>query len=111
MAVVLVKNKISQDDLKKAQEEYGDFVKVDIDFETGAMAIGGKWHADGEKLLLQNGSKQPDIWGGGVNLQTKMISYNSLINTKPLQDNPSQEILDKQVRQKFAQKIKDKFEL
>ena len=111
MAVVLIKDQVNGEDLKIAQEEYGDFIKINIDIETGLMTIGGEWHADGEKVLLENGSKQIDIWGGGINMIDKSIDFNSLINIRPGQDNNSQEILDKKVREKFAKVLKKKFNL
>ncbi len=64
--MVLIKDKVTSEDIVKASEEYGDFVKVDIDIRTSLMTIGGEWHADGEKVLLKNGSKQEDVWGGGI---------------------------------------------
>ena len=111
MAVVLIKDKVSSEDLKIAQEEYGKYIKVDIDIKTGLMTIGGEWHADGEKVLLDNESKQDDIWGGGINLADNSIDYNSMINIKPDQDNNSQEILDKETRGEFARILQDKFGL
>ncbi len=111
MAVVLIKDIVSQENLVKAQEEYGEYVKVDIDLVTELMTIGGEWHADGEKVLLKNGSKQGDIWGGGVNLGDNSIDYNSMINIKPDLDNNSQEILDKETRDKFSEILKRKFKI
>ena len=111
MAVVLIKEKVTKDDLTKAGEDYGDYIKIDIDIETKAMTIGGEWHSDGEKILLENGSKQKDIWGGGINMSNRTIDFNSLINTKPKQDNNSQEILDKNIRKEFGEIVKLKFNL
>ena len=111
MAVVLIKDKVIKVDLKKAQEEYGDYVKVDIDVKTGLMTIGGQWHSDGEKILLKNGSEQSDVWGGGINLVDNSVDYNSMINIKPNMDNNSQEILDKNIRDKFAEILMKKFNL
>lgn len=110
MAVVLVKEKVTKEDIKKASEEYGDFIKVDIDIKTGLMTIGGEWHADGEKVLIKNGSRQEDIWGGGIDFITKAISYTSLINIRP-KSNPNQAILDMQVRERFEVILKQKFDL
>lgn len=111
MSTVLVKDKISFSDLQKAKEDYGDYVKVTADVESGLMTIGGQWHADGEKLLINNGSKQSNIWGGGINLINNQVETFALINLKPQQNNNSQEILEPKVREKFIEIVKIKFNL
>lgn len=111
MAVVLIKDKVSAEDIKKASEEHGDYIKIEVDVRNGLMAIGGEWHADGEKVLLENGSQQADVWGGGLVQSSGQIDFNSLINTKPKQGNMSQEILDKEIRDKFSTAVKSKFGL
>ena len=83
----------------KACEEFGDYVKFTLDIESEWYTIGGEFHADGEKLLLENGSKQENIWGGGYDLLTNEFDCNSLINTRA--QNPSQEILNPPTREKF----------
>ena len=110
MAVNLIKGKVAHTDLVKAQEEYDEYIKIVVDIETGLMTIGGEWHADGEKLLLENGSKQDNIWGGGMNLKTNKIDYTALINIRS-KDNPSHVIMDKKVRDKFDKIVKNKFNL
>lgn len=110
MAVVFIKDKVSKKDIEKASEEYGDFIKVDIDIRTKMMTIGGEWHSDGEKVLLENGSQQENIWGGGVDLESGVITYTSMINIRP-ENNPSQSILDVKVREEFERILKQKFNL
>lgn len=111
MSIVLIKNKVTFSDLQKAKEDYGDYVKVTVDVEMGKIVIGGQWHADGEKLLIANGSKQSDIWGGGMNLLTKQVETFALINLKPSQNNDSQDILDAEIRKRFKKIVEEKFGL
>jgi hypothetical protein len=106
--VLLVGDKISQDDLEKAKQDYGDYVKVVLDVETEKMTIGGEWHADGEKILLEKGSKQGDIWGGGIDLFIGRVETLALINLRP-EINPSQEILDGKIRERFVMLVSEKF--
>ena len=110
MSTVLVKDKITLSDLQKAKEDYGDYVKITVDMGNARVVIGGQWHADGEKLLIQNGSKQSDIWGGGINLITNQVETFALINLKS-NDNNSQEILDPKTRKRFIEIVKEKFNL
>lgn len=109
MGVVIIKNSVTQSELRVAKEEYGDFVKVVADLESGVVAIGGRWHADAEKMLIENGSNQSDLWGGGVDLASRQIDTFALINMRPGQNNPSQEILDPEIRQRFIKTVMLKF--
>lgn len=111
MGVVVVGKKVTKQDLVKAREDYGDFLKIVVDIETGAMTIGGEWHADGEQTLLRQGSQQKNLWGGGINLKTKKIESVALINIRPRLNNDSQEILDTRIREKFIKIAKQKFNL
>lgn len=111
MSTVLIKDKVTLSDLQKAKEDYNDYIKVTVDVVSGGITIGGQWHADGERLLVQNGSKQSDIWGGGVNLLTNQVETFALINLKPNQNNDSQDILDAEIRKRFKKIVEEKFGL
>lgn len=58
-------------------------------------------HYESEQILLKTGSSQSDLWGGGIDLETKTIDFNSFINIRPNDQNNSNEILDSVKRQKF----------
>ena len=60
-------------------------------------------HFEGEEILLQQGSKQEDIWGGGIDLETKIVDCNSFINIRPTQANQSNEILDPSIRKMYIE--------
>lgn len=109
MAVVKIEERVTKEDLKRAREEYGDFIKVVVDINKRVMVIGGEWHADAEKMLLDSGSQQENIWGGSVDLTTRTIDVIALINIRPRQGNDSQEILDLKVKEKFIQIVEEKF--
>jgi hypothetical protein len=106
--VLLVNAAITSDDLEKAMEEYGDYIKVVTDVTFGRMTIGGEWHADGEKLLIEAGSKQVNLWGGGIDIMTGKIETIALINLRP-DVNPSQDILNPEIRNKFITLVNEKF--
>jgi hypothetical protein len=88
-------------------EDFDGYVKLVVDVEQGKLAGGGKRHFEGEQKLLKEGSKQEDLWGGGLDLETKEIDYNSIINLRPKQNNPSRDILSLEVRNKFDRIVKD----
>jgi hypothetical protein len=111
MSVVLLKGIVNPADLKKASEDYGDYIKVVVDVESGLVAIGGEWHADAEKVLIGEGSRSKNIWGGGIDIKTKNIETVALINLKSEFDNNSQEILDPDLRNRFISIVKEIFGL
>ena len=55
----------------------------------------------------ENGSKQSGLWGGGLDMETKEIDYNSIINLRPGQNNPSRDILSQTIREKFDQIVQN----
>lgn len=63
-------------------------------------------HFEGEAILLEKGSKQSGIWGGGIDIPTKVIDYNSFINIRPHDNNSSNDILDQKIRQQYEQLTK-----
>ena len=80
---------------------FEDMVKYVVDVELGAVAVGGEMHADGEEALLEEGSRQPDLWGANYypgRGREECIEYTSLINIRPAQGNRSMEIQDPAVR-------------
>ena len=101
MIVIIKKNeKLTGADFAKAREDYGTYIKFTVDTENKVAALGGEFHADAEKILLELGSKQSDIWGGGVNLETKSYDTSAIINLRSGRNN-STEILDEEVRNQF----------
>ena len=101
MEIKIVKDSIDRQELITiANEEFGDIVKVVVDVEKGIMAVGGELHADGEALLLDNGSEQKNLWGANVYPQKSIenrIDYTSLINIRPAQGNTEMRIQEPEV--------------
>ena len=99
--VILLTDKATPGQIKLAGEDYfGEYIKIVIDIESGAMTIGGEWHADGEKVLLANGSHQANLWGGGLDLKSKQINYSAMTNIKS-QINRTHVIEDVKIRELF----------
>lgn len=105
MPLSVVENKITKNDLSElSKERYGDLVKAVIDIKRGIMAIGAELHSDEEEHLLEQGSEQQHLWG--VNLYPdksgeEFIEFDSIINMRPSQGNPSRDVLDPTIRQKI----------
>ena len=104
MEIKIIKDKISLAEIKElARQIFGDMVKVVVDVERGLMAAGGEMHADCEQVLLDDGSKQENLWGANIypdKERADRIEYTSLINIRPAAGNRSLEIQDQAVRDK-----------
>ncbi len=107
--MIIVKNQISIEELKKmAEEMFGDLVKAVVDVEKEIMVVGGELHSDEEALLLQNGSSQKNLWGVNLypDIQTNdWIEFDSVINIRPSQGNYTRSVDDQEVRERIIKII------
>ena len=85
---------------------FEDMVKYVVDVARGVAAVGGEMHADAEQVLLEDGSRQADLWGADYypgRGPAECIEYTSLINIRPAQGNRSMEIQDPAVRERVRE--------
>jgi len=54
-----------------ARQKFGNFVKAVVDIDRKIMAVDAELHADEESLLLENGSKQENLWGINIYLNCR----------------------------------------
>ena len=87
-------------DMLQALETY---IKLAVDVRREILAGGGGMHADCEAVLLDGGSLQEDIWGADWDPATQKITFESLINIRPRQNNPAMEILDPVIQKQVAE--------
>jgi hypothetical protein len=103
---LIIRKKASKREIRELSRHFTGYIKVVVDVEREILAGGGDRHADDEKKMLEDGSKQKDLWGGGFDLETTEIDYNSIINLRPNEENPSREILSDKTRTKFAKIVR-----
>ena len=89
---------------KMAKKMFGNLIKAVVDIDKGIMAVNGELHADEEALLLENDSKQENLWG--INIYPKIkgndwIEFDSMINLRPSLNNLSRGIDDINTRKKI----------
>lgn len=102
MGIVILDKALTQEDVDKAREDYKNYIKITIDIENEIVAIGGEYHADAEKMLLEKyNSNQNDIWGGGYDLENREYRFDAMINIRPKQSNSSPDILNSNIKQMF----------
>jgi hypothetical protein len=104
--LLLVTSKLSQEDLKKAAEDLDGYVKFVVDLEKEIITAGGKMHIEGKALMLKNDSQQKNLWGGGIDLETGQMDFDSMINVRPGDGNPSREVLSLEIRERMEKIVK-----
>lgn len=93
----------TDEEIVKLREMFDPYVKTVIDIEKKICSAGMARHFEGEKLLLEQGSKQFNIWGGGIDISSSVIDFNSFINIRPQDNNPSNEILSNDARKRYEE--------
>lgn len=91
----------TKEEIEKLKEQFDVYIKTVIDIDQKICIAGMAIHADGEKMLIEEGSVQKNIWGGGVDIETKIVDFNSFINIRPNDNNISNEILISDIREKY----------
>jgi len=107
----IIKDKITLNELKQMSAMFGNMVKAVIDIDRELIAVDAELHSDLEALLLDNGSKQKNLWG--VNFYPEIqdedfIEFDSMINIRPSQDNRSRGVDNEQTRKKIIEIVKKK---
>jgi hypothetical protein len=98
-------------EIEKLEEVFDTYIKTVIDIEKKVCSAGCDRHYESEEVLLKDGSNQSVIWGGGIDLETKDIDYNSFINIRPNDNNNSNEIQNQKIREKYEELTKYFFKL
>lgn len=102
----IITDSVTIDELKKiAADLFGNMVKAVVDIDRELLAVDAELHADIEALLLEDGSKQKNLWG--INLYPELqgeefIEFDSMINMRPSQNNRSRGIEDEEIRKRIA---------
>lgn len=91
----------TKEEIEKLKELFDVYIKTVIDINRKICSAGADRHFESEKELLEEGSAQSDLWGGGIDLETKTIDCNSFINVRPTDKNTSNEIQNPKLRKKF----------
>ena len=102
--VIVREDRVAAGELRRLVLLYfEDMVKYVVDVERGVIGLGGEMHADAEQLLLEDGSRQADLWGANYypgRGREGAVEYTSLINIRPAAGNRSMEIQDPALRER-----------
>jgi hypothetical protein len=102
MQMITKNDKITRAELTSMSDRmFGSMVKAVVDIQREIMVIDAEFHADQETLLLQEDSRQDDLWG--INLYPDIpsedwIEFDSMINIRPAQNNRTRGVEDAGIR-------------
>ena len=105
----IIKETLAADELKQmAAGLFDNMVKAVVDIDRGLIAVDAELHADLEALLLEEGSKQKDLWG--INLYPaangdEFVEFDSMINMRPSQNNRSRGVEDPAIRKRIMELV------
>jgi hypothetical protein len=98
--ILIIREPATVEQISQMEEAFaGLMIKLAVDVARGILAGGGALHADCEQALLEDGSRQEDVWGADWYPQTRTVGFESLINIRPRQRNFSFEIQDPALRE------------
>lgn len=107
LAMQILQKSITRAELAAlAENTFGDMIKCVADVKLGLLALDAELHADLERLLLENGSAGEDLWGFNLYPEEEgedFIEYDSLINIRSWQNNPTRDVLDLDIREAIKQ--------
>ena len=98
----IIRDRATSEEMKEMLEMLETYAKLAVDIKRGILAGGGSMHADCEAILLEDGSEQEFVWGTDWNPSAQQVTFESLINIRPRQNNPSMEILDPKIREQVT---------
>ena len=90
-------------EIEQLKKQFEVYIKTVIDVDRKICVAGMDRHFEGEQILLKEGSSQKDIWGGGIDLETLEIDYNSFINIRPNDNNLKNDIQSETLKQKYKE--------
>jgi len=100
----IIIERLKLDELKQiATATFGNLVKAVVDIEKELIAVDAELHSDLEALLLENGSKQKNLWGIYLYPEIQgeeFVEFDSMINIRPSQGNRSRSIEDEEYARK-----------
>jgi hypothetical protein len=101
--IYIIRERATKEQMQEMMEILETYVKLAVDIDREILAGGGAMHADCEAVLLEDGSQQEFIWGADWNPESQEVTFESLINIRPRQNNRSLELQDPELRAKVEQ--------
>ena len=82
-----------------------DTIKAAVDVKREKIAVDAPMHYECEQLLLEDGSRQSDVWGINLYLDEDeiddVVEFDSMINIRPRQNNRSRGVESSEIQAKI----------
>ena len=101
MKIQIIRQRATEKEIREMLEELETYIKLAVDVERNILVGGGEYHADCEEVLLEDGSRQENIWGADWYPEHRTVEFGALINIRPHQGNRSMEIEDPKLRERI----------
>ena len=95
----IIRSHAASHEIEDMLQALGGYIKLAVDIQRDILAGGGVLHADCESALLEDGSRQEDVWGADWSPSAQQVTFESLINIRPKQNNRSLEIEDETIKE------------
>jgi Protein of unknown function (DUF5674) len=100
--ILIIREPATTEQIEEMSEPYlGSRIKLAVDVEQEILAGGGELHFDCEQTLLEEGSRQENVWGTDWYPDIKEVGFESIINIRPRQQNRSMEVQNSELREKI----------
>jgi hypothetical protein len=111
MKIHILRQPATGQEIREMMEELETYIKLAVDVDRGVVAGGGEYHADCEEVLLEEGSRQEDIWGADWYPGSRRVEFVALINIRPRQGNRGMEIEDPKLRAKIETIVRQRLDV
>ena len=111
MKIHILRQPATGQEIREMMEVLETYIKLAVDVERGVVAGGGEYNADCEEVLLEEGSRQEDIWGADWHPGSSRVEFVALINIRPRQGNRGMEIEDPKLRTKIETIVRQRLDV
>ncbi|MCX7707325.1 MAG: DUF5674 family protein [Anaerolineae bacterium] len=107
--ILILREPATPEQIAAMLDTLGSYIKLAVDVEREVIAGGGELHADCEQALLEDGSRQEDVWGADWDPSGE-VRFESLINIRARQGNLSLELRSPELRKRVECIVRRIFE-
>ena len=98
MKIHLLREHATPEQVTEMLQALDTYIKLAVDIERHVLVGGGTMHYQCEQVLLEDGSRQEDIWGADWDPISQQVRFEALINIRPRQNNRSMSIQNPEIR-------------
>lgn len=105
----IIREHATAEQIREMLEVLQTYVKLAVDVRRKVIAGGGGMHAECKAALVEDGSRQADVWGADWVPEGQEVRFESLINIQPKQHNRTMRIEDHALCVKIEHIVRERF--